>query len=67
MNDPPVKLAFEYLKPMGETVSWGALIGALIGWLPSIATLLTIIWYGMLFYDRARTRKRDRSQDGTHY
>lgn len=67
MDEHPVKIAFDQLKPVGETISWGALIGSLIGWLPTVATLLTVLWYGVLFYDRYMMKKRNRSDDGTDY
>lgn len=55
------------VKPFGEIVSLGSLLGWLFGLLPAIATLLTIIYYSILIYDRFRSSRRDRSQDGTHY
>ena len=30
----------------------GAVLAAIVGWLPSIAGVLGIAWYGVLFYDR---------------
>ena len=46
MSDHPVATAAMNLTA-GATV-----IGSLIGWLPSIAALLGIIWYCILIYDR---------------
>lgn len=54
------------LKPIGEAVSIATVIGTIAGWLPPLAALAAILWYGVLFYDRFRP-KRDRSQDGMHY
>lgn len=32
-------------------------IGAVVGWLPSIAAALTIVWYGIRIYEWWRGRK----------
>ena len=42
----------EPVKVIGEAISLGIVVGALVKILPAIAALASIIWYGILFYDR---------------
>lgn len=42
---------------VGELASVGALLGTLMGFLPSIATLFAVIWYSVLLYDRLIARR----------
>lgn len=34
-----------------ETLSVGTVIGTLAGWLPAMAALLSIVWYGIRIYE----------------
>lgn len=39
-----MSLPQEQLKVLGDAISVGTVVGALMSWLPPIATLLTIVW-----------------------
>lgn len=41
----------------GHAISLGALFGWATGILPSVATGLAIVWYGVLLYDRFIRRR----------
>ena len=45
----------EYI--VGEVASLAAVLGALVGVLPSIATIFAILWYSILLYDRLLSRR----------
>ena len=44
----------ETMKHVGDWASAGIAVGALAAWLPPIASLLTIIWMLIRFYDRIK-------------
>ena len=37
---------------VGELASLASVVGALVGLLPTIATVFAILWYGVMIYDR---------------
>lgn len=52
MSDAPHKTLLAQLMPdpgtmAGHTVATGTLLGTLMGYLPTIALVVTIIWYAM--------------------
>lgn len=55
----PVPLPFHIV---GEAVSLASIVGAVAQVLPSIATLLAIIWYGVLIFE-SRTMRRIREAE----
>jgi hypothetical protein len=61
MHDP----IGEVLRDLGDAISFGTLFAVLIQALPTIATILTIIWMGIRIYEsktvqRSLGRIRDR-------
>jgi uncharacterized protein YqgC (DUF456 family) len=42
----------QVVKAAGDTTAYGAVIGSLLGWLPSIAAGFTIIWLGMQMVEK---------------
>lgn len=46
----------------GHAISLASLIGWAAGVLPSVATGLAIVWYGVLLYDRFSTKRRGRGR-----
>lgn len=52
----------EFLNSMAfnrtcDTVSIGALLGTLLGWLPHIATVLTVVWMAIRVYETKTVQK----------
>jgi len=47
----------EHLKDMGDAISIGTVIGTIIGILPAIASLLTIIWSLIRIYESDTIQK----------
>ena len=47
----------DHLRSIGDAFSFATVIGALAGWLPSVAALFTIIWTGIRIYE-TRTVQR---------
>jgi chromate transport protein ChrA len=39
------------LKATGDTMAVGAIIGTFLGWLPSIAAILSILWFIVQLYE----------------
>ena len=42
----------QVLKSTGDVTAYSAVIGSLLGWLPSIAAGFTIIWLGMQMIEK---------------
>lgn len=53
----------EHYKAVGEGVSIAILVGTLAKILPAIAATLSIVWYGVLLYDRFFKRKNEETTD----
>jgi hypothetical protein len=53
MNHDAVKITLD-----GAAI--GAAIGAIAGWLPPIAALMSIIWLGMQMYDWIQKKRRSK-------
>ena len=47
----PLRDLFEQLKPLGDVISWGALLGYIAQVLPTMATALTVIWMVIRIYE----------------
>lgn len=47
----------EYIKHMIDAASFGTAIATLIGWLPPVAAILSIIWSCVCLYDRIQKKK----------
>lgn len=47
----PLRDLFEQLKPVGDVISWGALLGYIAQVLPTMATTLTVIWMAIRIYE----------------
>lgn len=41
----------EQAKAVGDVLSLGTVVSALLGWLPAIAALFTIIWTGIRIWE----------------
>lgn len=41
----------EHVKNVGDVVSVGTVVATLIGWLPHISALLTVVWLGIRIYE----------------
>ena len=48
----------ESIKGVVDTLSIGTVVATLIGWLPSIAAALSIIWTLIRIYEWAKTHDR---------
>lgn len=46
------------IKITGEGTALTVIAGTLFGILPKIAALVSICWYGVLFYDRFKQKKK---------
>lgn len=44
-------LAQEQVKVAGDVLSVGTVVSALMGWLPAIAAIFTIIWTGIRIWE----------------
>jgi len=55
MSDKSTMLHATYA---GDVASVLALIGSLAGYLPPIATLCAIVWYGLMIYDWLQKHRR---------
>jgi hypothetical protein len=44
---------------IGEGISLGLLVGALVQWLPPLVSLCALAWYGVLFYDRFKKKQNE--------
>lgn len=53
------------MKRAGDATSIGALLGYIAGWLPPIATLLTIVWMAVCLYESDTFKKLVRRFRGT--
>lgn len=42
---------FETLKPVGDVISLGMVAATLVGWLPSVAAVLAIVWTSIRIYE----------------
>lgn len=42
---------------LGDATALGVVFGSLVGWLPAIAALLSIIWTGLRIYEMPTTQK----------
>jgi hypothetical protein len=42
---------FDLLSWAGHSLSWISILGVVIGWLPSVAVLLAILWYVLQIWD----------------
>jgi hypothetical protein len=42
----------------GEGLSLSLIAGTLFGFLPKLAALVSICWYGVLFYDRFKNKRK---------
>jgi len=47
----------EQIKHVGDALAVGTTIGAIIGWLPAIAALATIIWTVIRIYETATVKR----------
>jgi len=47
----------QIIKPVGDVTALSALAGWIVGILPSIATLFTIIWFGILITEKVTGRQ----------
>ena len=47
----------EQAKHIGDALAVGTTVGALIGWLPALAALFTIIWTAIRIYETATVQK----------
>jgi len=45
------------MKPIGDVLSVGTVVGALMHWLPPIAALLTIVWTAIRIYETKTVQK----------
>jgi len=52
----PLRDLFEQLKPVGDLISWGALLGYFAQALPLMATLLTVVWMAIRIYETDTVR-----------
>lgn len=46
-----------FIQKVCDTISIGTLVGTLIGWLPSIAAALTIVWTLIRIWEMQTVRK----------
>jgi hypothetical protein len=53
---------FDLVKITGEGLSVSVILGALFGLLPKLAALVSICWYGVLFYDRFKQKKSKKDE-----
>lgn len=58
-------MTFEDMTPAVHAVATGSILGAVLGWLPPIASVLALIWYSIEIYEsktfqRAITNWRSR-------
>jgi hypothetical protein len=44
----------------GEATSLSLILGTLFGLLPKLAALVSICWYGVLFYDRFKKKRAEK-------
>jgi hypothetical protein len=47
----------QYVKPTGDGVSLGLIVGAMGGWLPTVAALLAVIWWLIRIYETKTVQK----------
>ncbi len=52
----------EKAQPIGDAVSLVSIAGALLGYLPAIASAFAIVWYGIFIYDRVALWWRSRRE-----
>jgi hypothetical protein len=50
----------DLIRGIGEGASVSVIISTIFGWLPAMAALASIAWYGVLFYDRFKKRTEHR-------
>lgn len=41
----------EHARAVGDVLSIGTVVGAIVGWLPAVAALFTIIWTAIRIYE----------------
>lgn len=51
MNKEPLVQAPEQAKAIGDVFSVGTVVGALMGWLPAIAAIFTIVWTAIRIWE----------------
>jgi hypothetical protein len=47
----------DHTKHLVDLASLGGCIATLLGWLPHLAALLSVIWYAIRIYEWARNRR----------
>lgn len=60
----PLRDMFEQLKPVGDIISWGALLGYIAQVLPTMATLLTVVWMAIRIYETPTVQKLIHGKSG---
>ena len=48
----------DHSKTVGDILSWSAVIATLVGWLPPIAAIASLIWTGVQLYDRFKNKDK---------
>lgn len=51
MNKEPLVQAPEQAKAIGDVFSVGTVVGSLMGWLPAIAAIFTIVWTAIRIWE----------------
>ena len=58
MTDHPLaQLAYWGARISADVLAAGTVIAAWLGFLPPVVSLVALAWYGVLFFDRFKTKK----------
>ena len=58
MTDHPIaQLVYWGARISADVLAAGTVIAAWLGFLPPVVSLLALVWYGVLFFDRFKTKK----------
>ena len=58
MTDHPIaQLAYWLARISADILAAGTVVAAWLGFLPPVVSLLALAWYGVLFFDRFKTKK----------
>lgn len=53
LNHGSSREPMDHIKSVADGVSYGVAVATLAGWLPQIASLISILWIGFQFYHSA--------------
>ena len=58
MTDHPIaQLAYWGARISADVLAAGTIVAAWLGFLPPVVSLVALVWYGVLFFDRFKTKK----------